>query len=134
MKSPQRFSHVRIPLILGMFLATLAGRPAAADEWSVLRAEEEPRTMLYRALEREAREALGERRKAVAALKTPEAVRERQRTIRARFLEALGDLPEKTPLNARVVGTDQRDGYRVERVIYESRPGHHVTAALYLPD
>src|SRR5205823_11542864 len=37
-------------------------------------------------------------------------------------------------LNARVVGTDKRDGYRVERVIYESRPNHHVTAALYLPD
>ena len=28
----------------------------------------------------------------------------------------------------------EREGYRVERVIYESRPGHHVTAALYLPE
>ena len=28
----------------------------------------------------------------------------------------------------------QRDGYRVEKVIYESRPDHHVTANLYLPE
>src|SRR5690606_31775844 len=29
---------------------------------------------------------------------------------------------------------EQGDGYRLERVIYESRPRHHVTATLYLPE
>jgi dienelactone hydrolase len=33
-----------------------------------------------------------------------------------------------------VVGETKRDGYRMERVIYESRPGHHVTAAMFVPD
>jgi dienelactone hydrolase len=115
-------------------IALTTGRASAEDDWTVLRPDEQPRTMLYRALERQARDRLDTRRKEVAGLTTPEAVRERQARIRARFLEALGDLPEKTPLNARVVGTDRRDGYRVERLIYESRPGHHVTAAFYLPD
>ena len=40
----------------------------------------------------------------------------------------------KTPLNAKVVGTLKADGFRVENVIYESRPNHHVTANLYIPD
>jgi cephalosporin-C deacetylase-like acetyl esterase len=31
------------------------------------------------------------------------------------------------------VRTISRDGYTIENVIYESRPGHHVTANLYLP-
>jgi dienelactone hydrolase/pimeloyl-ACP methyl ester carboxylesterase len=111
------------------------GIEAAADDLAVLDAADAPRTMLYRALERQADERLAARRKEVAALKTPEAIRERQKAIRAKFLEALGDLPPKTPLNARVVGRrDQRDGYSVERVIYESQPGHHVTASFYLPD
>src|SRR4051812_1136767 len=102
---------LRLPLILGTLTLMLSGRFSAGAEATVLRADEAPRTMLYRALERQARERLAERRKAVAALKTPEAVRARQRSIHAKFLEALGDLPEKTPLNARVVGSDQRDGY-----------------------
>lgn len=53
--------------------------------------------------------------------------------FRRRFAEGLGGLPAKTPLNARVVGTLNRDGYRIEKVIFESQPGLHVTANLYLP-
>ena len=41
---------------------------------------------------------------------------------------------KKTPLNAKVVGTLKADGFRVENVIYESRPDHQVTANLYIPD
>ncbi len=114
-------------------IATTTASTGAADSLAVLRPDEAPSKMLYRALEAQAREKLEERRKAVAGLKTVEAIRQRQTEIRAKFLEALGDLPEKTRLNARVVGKDQRDGYSVERVIYESRPNHHVTANFYLP-
>ena len=79
---------------------------------------------LYTYLEGQAKTHFDARRKAVAALKTPEDVAKRQ-------AELQGEVPrgarraaaEKTPLNARVVGRDARDGYRVERVIYESRPG-----------
>ena len=47
----------------------------------------------------------------------------------------IGGLPtERTPLNARVTGTLARDGYRIEKLIFESLPGLHVTASLYLPD
>lgn len=58
-----------------------------------------------------------------------------QAGIRSRLLEILGGLPEtRTPLNARVTGSIPRDGYRIEKVIFESLPGFHVTALLYVPD
>jgi dienelactone hydrolase len=45
----------------------------------------------------------------------------------------LDPLPERTPLNARVVGTTNGDGYRVDRVVFESRPGFPVSALVYRP-
>ncbi len=64
----------------------------------------------------------------------PSQIAERQKKLKAFFLQSLGDLPERTPLNPRIVGTRQYSGYRIERVIFESRPGHEVTASLYLPE
>lgn len=90
---------------------------------------------LYAYLEAQARVHFDARRSVVAALATADDVAKRQAELRTRFLQALGDLPaEKSPLNAKVVGRERREGYSVERVIYESRPNHHVTANLYLPD
>lgn len=45
----------------------------------------------------------------------------------------LEPLPPRTPLNAQVTGEVLRDGYRIDKVSYESRPGFLVTANLYLP-
>ena len=89
---------------------------------------------LHRYLLDRARQHFDARRQAIAALKTPEDIGRRQRALRAFFRESLGDLPARTPLYPRVVGTLDRDGYRVEKVIFESRPNHHVTANLYAPD
>lgn len=96
--------------------------------------EEQPRKMLYTYLQGECGKAFESRRQDVAALKTEDDLRRRQDTLRAKFIEALGGLPERTPLNARVAGTVKGDGFRVEKVIYESRPQHHVTGALYIPE
>lgn len=75
-----------------------------------------------------------DRDKAVAALMEEAAVLARQRRVRSEFIRELGGLPAvKTPLNARVTGKLDRDGYTVEKVIFESLPGFRVTANLYLP-
>lgn len=55
-------------------------------------------------------------------------------SVRARFRRVLGPLPIRTPLRARVVGTVPQAGFRIEKVIYESQPQHHVTANLYIPE
>jgi hypothetical protein len=41
--------------------------------------------------------------------------------------------PERTPLNARVVGTVERDDFRIEKIVFESQPGFVVDALLYIP-
>ena len=68
------------------------------------------------------------------AIRTPEALRARQAELRRFFIASLGGLPSSdTPLNARVTGAEQGSGYTVEKIIFESRPRHYVTANLYLP-
>ena len=58
-----------------------------------------------------------------------------KRRTRERLLAAIGGLPgERGPLNARVVGTIAGQGYRIEKLIFESLPGLHVTALVYVPD
>lgn len=100
----------------------------------VFKADDQPRKMLYAHLQAECGKAFEARRRDVAALKSESDLRKRQDFLRAKFIEALGGLPEKTPLNAKVAGTVKGDGFRVEKVIYESRPGHHVTGVLYIPE
>ena len=55
--------------------------------------------------------------------------------MRDRILLACGllPLPTKTPLNAVVHGRIERDDYTVDRVFFESFPGHYVCGNLYLP-
>src|SRR5262245_8660371 len=107
----------------------------ASDDLTVIAkaAKSQPSAMLRTYLLAECQKHFDARRAAVAKLKTPADVRARQKALRDKLLEALGGFPERTPLNARVTGTLKGDGYTVEKVIYESRPGHHVTANFYLP-
>jgi dienelactone hydrolase len=81
-----------------------------------------------------ARESFARHREEVAALSTPAEVRARQEHVRAAILRSLGGLPSvKTPLNPRITGGFTRDGYRVEKMIFESQPRFYVTANVYVP-
>ena len=64
----------------------------------------------------------------------PNEIRAHYKVLHAKFIEAIGGLPERTPLNPRVTGAIEADGFRVEKVIFESQPQFYVTANLYLPD
>jgi cephalosporin-C deacetylase-like acetyl esterase len=115
----------------------LAEASPAQQDLNVLKPEAgpvPPRKMLYAYLQAQAQQHFDARREAVQAIKTPEDFKQRQRLLKAKFLESLGGFPAKTPLNARVVGKLAGDGFHVDKVIYESQPQHHVTALLYLPD
>ena len=73
------------------------------------------------------------RNRQLARLTTAGAIRERQRWVRETFWKLIGGMPERTPLNARTVDSFERPGYRVEKVLYESRPEFHIPANLYVP-
>jgi len=53
--------------------------------------------------------------------------------VKNKIKKSFGTLPEKTPLNARIVGLVEYEDYIVEKVIYESRPDFPVSALLYMP-
>ncbi|NMA82522.1 MAG: hypothetical protein GX962_01505 [Epulopiscium sp.] len=68
-------------------------------------------------------------------IKTVQQLKERQSYIRERFIESLGGLPSSTtPLNPQITGQVQGNGFKIEKVVYESRPNCFVTANLYIPD
>ena len=54
--------------------------------------------------------------------------------VRRKIRTCFGPAPEPTPLNPRVTGVVERQGYRIEKVVFESRPDFPVTANLYLPE
>lgn len=60
----------------------------------------------------------------------------RKPILRRQMLEMLGldPLPERTELHATVTGVVQGEGFRVEKLHFQSRPQLYVTANLYLPD
>ena len=90
--------------------------------------------MMHRYLMRLALEAFERREANFEKLKTAEEVQAWQQRLREFFLAQLGGPPPRGPLNARVVGRIDCEGYRVEKIIFESQPRHYVTALLYLPD
>ena len=115
-----------------LFLLPIEG--AAQEGADVLDPDTRPRRILYEHLLDRCGTLFNERDRAVASLKAPEDLRKRQRELKAKFLEAIGPLPDRTPLNTRVVGKVEGEGYRIEKLIYETRPAHFVSALLYLPD
>ena len=57
-----------------------------------------------------------------------------RKDLHEKMIRAVGGFPERTPLNARTTGRIARDGYVVEKVLFESMPGLYVSANLFLPD
>ena len=88
----------------------------------------------YEKLQQLAHQALDRRAVNLEQLKTPEQIAQYQKTLRTQLIKALGGFPDRTPLNGQVVGRIPRKDYRIEKVIFESQPHHHVTANLYIPN
>jgi cephalosporin-C deacetylase-like acetyl esterase len=78
-------------------------------------------------------EARARRSAEIASLHNAADLQGRQEKVRARVRKLIGGPLEKTPLNARTLGSVQGSGYRVEKVVLESQPQVFVTANLYLP-
>lgn len=57
-----------------------------------------------------------------------------QQNCRKKYLNLLGALPQKAALHPQITGTLYEKGYRIEKIVYQSFPDHHVTADLYIPE
>ncbi len=70
----------------------------------------------------------------VTEIKTLDELKTKQAQWKTQWLEMLGGMPEKTPLNAKVTGKINCKDYVAEKVLFESQAGVYVTGLLYLPN
>ena len=56
-----------------------------------------------------------------------------QQEVRRAIRRAFAPHPRRTPLNPQIVGSIETAHHRVEKILFESRPGCLVTAHLYIP-
>ncbi|MEW4487773.1 acetylxylan esterase [Thalassoglobus sp. JC818] len=113
-------------------LTGLAGRAAFAEDEKRPALNRYPR-MVHNFFVDQVRQVTHRNRRLKEAIKSPEDAQRYVESVRAKIRESFGPEPERTPLNAQVTGVLERDGYRVEKIIFESRPNFPVTANLYLP-
>ena len=66
-------------------------------------------------------------------IQTAEDLSTRNAYVREKLVEMLGGLPEKDALHPVVTRTLVREGYRIESVLFDSRPDFQVTGNIYLP-
>ncbi len=86
---------------------------------------------LYDRIVDEALELAARRDRQLAALAGEAQWKAYREQARGRLAQAFGPLPERTALKARVTGSFEREGFRVEKILFESRPGFLVTAAFF---
>lgn len=130
MKIPSQYPPPSRPFLAGLALFCLLSLPAAS--WGDLR------TLPEGQLPKDRR--LGEPRTLndyfpFTQVDSPAEWETRQQQIKRRIKVAAGlwPMPEKTPLNAVVHGKKEMGDYTVEKVYFESLPGHFVTGNLYRP-
>jgi dienelactone hydrolase len=97
-------------------------------EWS------DNKNMLVRHLNDQAFSMLDGRDKEVQALKSRNDWLSRQRKVRETLMDIVGPFPEKTPLNPRIMDIIQKEGYRIEKIMFESQPDFFVTGCLFIPN
>jgi len=93
-----------------------------------------PDEMLWKFFDRELDKLWEKRKKEISKLITHDDWENRKRYIHEKVIEVIGEFPERTPLNAKIVGRIEDESYTIEKLIFESRPNFFVTANVYVPE
>jgi len=88
---------------------------------------------LYYHLSNEAFELLDKREKRIHNIHTPEEWREYQDKVKDKLKKVIGPFPARTPLNAKILRTIEKEGYKVEHIVFESIPGYRITSSMFIP-
>jgi cephalosporin-C deacetylase-like acetyl esterase len=137
---PSRRGFIQTNILrLGLSLAGRAALPAALPPTTgaIPPRDEDQRDYWNdwpRYLTAKINEARARRLAELSAMQTEAAVRARIEKIHSTVWKLIGGPFEKTPLKPQIIGTIDRGAYRIEKVIFESRPEVFVTANLYIPN
>lgn len=129
-------AKLRMAAMLGLLICVAQGN-VRAEEYRVLPKDfnaDKTQQMMRAYQRRQAHDAFDRRRRELEeALDSVEKIQAYQQN-RKEFLKwTVGETPPKTPLNAQVTGTIEGHGYTIEKILFESQPGFHVTGNLYRP-
>jgi cephalosporin-C deacetylase-like acetyl esterase len=93
------------------------------------------RSKLIDSLNGIARSQLEARKKAVSRLRGQQDADRRKSVVKEKILGLIGGLPEsRGPTAVKQFGSVSRDGFRMEKIAYQSLPGFWVTANVYVPE
>jgi hypothetical protein len=115
---------IAFPLVNGL------SRDAAAETYQPL--NRFPR-MVHEYFVDQVRRAERRNLHALEQLKSADDAQDYVESVRAKIRKCFGPEPKRTPLNPRITGVLEREGYKIEKLIFDSRPGFPVTANLYVP-
>src|SRR6188474_3309324 len=145
-------SHSNLFLLICMFLIAetlVAQTDSAANKAQFVSAKKEaenlnvfqqwikwsnPGSLAVNHLTRQAEDYYKTRDELIAKLKTKGDWQKRQQAVKNKLKEIIGPFPKKEALNPEITGIIQKEGYRIEKIIYEPVPGYYETGCLYIPD
>lgn len=93
-----------------------------------------PGSLLINYLDNIASEFYDVRDKEIEKLNSADDWRRRQAEVKEKLKGFVGTFPQKGPLNPRIMGIIKKDGYRIEKIVFESFSGFYVTGCLYVPE
>ncbi len=128
-----------LPVILcvGAAVALWSARPIAVQaqgRGAAASTEPDARQKLITYLDSIAETQLAVRKQAIAQIHTKAEADQRKAMVHQKLLQLVGGLPDRhgTPA-VKTFGTMPGDGFRVEKIAYESLPGFWVTADFFVP-
>lgn len=95
--------------------------------------QSEGREMLSGFVKNHSDSVMNKRLEELNQLKTSAEWKARQEKTRRHLDKFFGKFPDKTLLNAKIVGKIEHEQYTIEKVIYESQPKYYVSANFYIP-
>jgi len=130
-------SLLRATLMFSLVLSIFSTALDAQDEFNIISNKwlkySDASNSLYHYLAGQAYLLLDQREGVIANLNSLDSWQQRQKYIRETMIDIVGPFPEKTPLSPKTIRTITREKFRVEHIIFESRPHFFVTSSLYIP-
>ncbi|MBR7040639.1 MAG: prolyl oligopeptidase family serine peptidase [Clostridia bacterium] len=113
-------------------------KPSARTLWEIralaLRPPVETATNLYINIRDKATGYIEMSRKAREGITDAESLKARREAVKNAFLRSIGGLPcEPSFVSAEVTSRAERDGFNVENIVLETRPGYFATCTVYTP-